>query len=498
MNKISAPAACTAAVLLACLSLPALAQQDPVGRAELPVSRVVLFTSGIGYFEHSGTVEGTAELELPVAAEQMDDLLQSLVLQDFDGGSVQPVRYASRDPLGRILASYSLDLSRDPTLAELLAQARGESVLVVTSEPIRGTIVNVEHIQPPEEEQRTYLTLATADGLQRLLLGDVRRIRFERSELQEELEAALAALAEYRGSDESRVVLRFSGNGTRRVSVGYVREMPVWKTSYRLVLEEDIKALLQGWAIFDNPTSLDLNEVEVSFVAGQPISFISSLFEPVYLERPRVGLSLAPGVVPPAYAGEAAPRPAARPAGMEMMDSAAVSTPAFREALRAGGAGVTAMAEGARTGATFVYTVSEPVTISRHQSAMIPILQQEVEAPLLSLFDPSVLPRNPLSGVRLSNGTGLHLAAGPMSVFDQGGFAGNSRIADVVPGDSRLLTFAVDLELEVDRGSSSEPEEVTAVTIRNGVLETVSRQRVRSEYRVSPRGDLDAGRFLVI
>ncbi|HLU82485.1 MAG TPA: hypothetical protein VKZ43_03705, partial [Trueperaceae bacterium] len=104
----------------------AAAQGAAMQAANLPVTRVVLFTNGVGYFEHEGTVTGDQVLDLVVAPAEMDDLLQSLVLQDFGGGSIEPVRYDSRDPLGRILGSYSIDLSGNPTLAQILAQARGE------------------------------------------------------------------------------------------------------------------------------------------------------------------------------------------------------------------------------------------------------------------------------------------------------------------------------------------------------------------------------------
>ncbi|MEX2540540.1 MAG: hypothetical protein WD314_01995 [Trueperaceae bacterium] len=486
------------ALLLACLSASVFAQDEPgagstVDSASLPVTRVVLFTSGIGYFEHAGTVDGTAELELPVAGEQMDDLLASLVLQDFGGGTIEPVRYPARDPLGRVLASYSLDLTNDPTLAELLSQARGEAVLVTATEPLEGTIVNLERVQVPEEEPKTYLTLAMATGLQRVSLAEVRRVRFARPELQQELESALAALARYRGEDEGNVRLRFSGSGSRRVSVGYIREVPVWKTSYRLLVGDEGEADLQGWAIFDNPTSLDLSDITVSFVAGQPISFISSLYAPVYVERPRVEASTTPGIVPPAYAADAAPP---EPARMAARERAQEQGQAMREALQFADAGVAAMAEGGQTGASFEYRVLEPVTVARYESAMIPIIQQRVEAQRLSIYDSSILAANPLHGVRLVNDTGLHLAAGPVTVFDAGGFAGNSRIADIVPGDSRILTYAVDLGVEFETTSSSEPERVTAVSIRNGVFETSVRQRVTREYRATARGE--QGRLVII
>ncbi len=490
-------------VALLAATAPALAQDagstPAVGDADLPVTRLVLFTNGVGYFEHSGTVSGTQELRFDVPTDQMDDLLQSLVLQDFDGGTIAPVRYASSDPLSRILRSYALDLSGDPTLAELLAQARGEAVQLTAAEPMRGVLVNVESVaQPDGAAPRTFLTLSTERGLERLPLDEVRDLRFERASVQQDLEAALAALQQYRDGDAKPVRLRFSGEGERRVRVGYVREMPVWKTSYRMVLGGDGRADLQAWAIADNPTDTDLRDVRISFVAGQPISFVTDLYAPVYVARPHVAVRTAPSVVPRADSGSSAPaamesaRSATAPAAMA--DAFAGAAPP--EAPKLQGAGVSAMAQGVDLGATFAYQVDEPVTIARHESAMIPIVQQAVQVRPLSLFDPAVLPRHPLTSVRLVNDTGLHLAAGPVSMFDAGGFAGNAQLSDVVPGDSRILTYAVDLELTVDPQRDTGPERITAVTFANGVLVSTVKQRLTTRYRVASEGQ-DA-RFLVI
>lgn len=474
----------------------AAAQTEPQA-ADLPVTRVVLFTSGVGYFEHSGTVTGDATLEMPVETEQMDDLLQSLVLQDLDGGTIRPVRYPSRDPLGRILQGYDLDLTGQPSLAELLEQARGERVRVEAASTHEGAIVSVERQDDPERGPRTFLTLNTAEGLVRVELAEVRRIQFVDEALQDQLEAALAALAEVR-SDASRTVrLSFEGDGERRVRIGYVREMPVWKTSYRLVVAEDGTADLQGWAIVDNPTDMDLRDVELAFVAGQPISFVTDLYEPVYVERPRVSVSTAPALVAPQYEGAFE---SARSADGAAAESAAPQADALQlapaPAPRLMDAGVAAMAEGTRTGATFAYRVAAPVTVERHQSAMVPIVSQSVEARRISVFDADVLPVRPLRGVRITNDTGLHLAAGTVTVFDEGGFAGNARMGDLLPDEDRLLTYAVDLELMVDVSGSAEPERVTAVRLQEGLLQTEVRHRLSTAYRIGSSAPED--RFLVI
>ncbi len=479
----------TLVLLVLVLVAPVAAAQGEPGTAELPVTRVVLFTTGVGYFEHAGTVVGDQEVELRVATEHMDDLLQSLVLADLDGGSVRPVRYGARDPLGRVLGSFALDLSGDPTFAQLLGQARGEALRVETDVVVEGTLVNVERTTTGEGDARTLLTLATADGLRRVVLEEVRTLRFENAALRAELDAALASIARARDAETQTVTLRFEGTGERRVRVGYVREMPVWKATYRLVLGETGRADLQGWAIFDNPTHLDLVDVEVAFVAGRPVSFVSALFEPVYAPRARVEAAVAEALAPEADGasfGAAELRGALAPAPMAMESAAAD--------FAAGGGGVAAMADGAATGATFAYRVREPVSVGRFESVLVPILTADVEAPRASFHD-GTAGRSPLQAVRLVNDTGLHLAAGPVALFDAGGFVGNALLGDVPAGDERWLSHAVDLGVEVSAETSGEPEQLVSVLLRGGIVETAHRLRLRTTVRVS---GVDDPRFLIV
>jgi len=485
--------AATAALALAA-GMAALAQSPAPSTelppADVPVTRVVLFTTGVGYFEHSGTVTGTRQLDLPVQAAHMDDLLQSLVVEDLDGGTVRPVRYPSQDPLDRILASYPLDLSGDPSLARLLAQARGERVHLEAGTALDGTLVNVEQVAASDGPPTTFLTLLTDQGLRRVDLAEVRDVRFDDANVQDGLQAALTAIARHRGNAGERVRLVFGGEGTRRVRVGYVREMPVWKTSYRLLLHPGGNADLQGWAIVDNPTDLDLTDVRMSFVAGRPLSFIADLYQPIYLQRPHVAPDLAQGIVPPAATGQraAAAKSADRAAAPRAAENAMGGLAQAAPAPRLSGAGVEAMARGSAAGATFQYTVSQPVTVARHESAMIPIVLTSVPARQLSVYDPTVLAGHPLDAVRLTNDTGLHLAAGPVSVFDDAGFTGDARMTDVVPGDARLLSYAVDLGVEVSSESANQPQRVSAVALDHGTVRTTTKQRLTTTYTLSGRG----------
>src|SRR6188768_3153984 len=97
--------------------------------------------------------------------------------------------------------------------------------------------------------------------------------------------------------------LHFAGEGKRKVEVGYVVENPIWKTSYRLVLDKDGKPYLQGWAVVENPTDEDWHTVTMALVSGRPISFKMDLYNPLYVGRPTVEPELFASLRPPTYGG---------------------------------------------------------------------------------------------------------------------------------------------------------------------------------------------------
>lgn len=491
--RASGRAPALAAALLLALAPAAAAQPGAAGAGataeaaaaplELPVTQLVLYTNGVAYVVHEGVVTGDRTFALPVPVGRMDDLLASLTLEDLGGGTVEPVRYGSRDPLGRVLGSYSLDLSANPTLEQLLDQARGERVRIEATQTLVATLVNVERVDRPDEGPRTYLTILEGGALRRLPLEEVRSLRFERPELQAELEAALAAVAQHRGEESSTVVLGFSGEGERRVRVAYLREMPVWKTTYRMLLRDDGTADVQGWAIVDNPTELDLIDVRLTFVAGAPVSFVPGLFEPVYVRRQRVETATTEALAPRPPAADvpmAAPAPqAARTFAAEAAADAAAPD------LAGGGVEARATTEAGET--TFAYVVSEPVTVGRFASALVPVLQARVAAPRITYLEAAGRGSQPLHGIRLVNDEDVHLAAGPVSLFDPGGFVGSALLPETGPGDERLLVFAVDQGVEVVRETVGADERVASVRVRGGFVETEVRHRTTTRYTILPR-----------
>ncbi len=491
----------------------------------LPVARVVLFTSGVGYFSRQGTVEGDARVDLQFPETDVNDLLKSLTVEDLNGGTLGAISYDSQQPVDKLLSSFAIDLSGQPPLSQILTQARGEAVELTLPAPapaVTGVVVGVEERQTgtPEKPAATeHLTVLTASGLQSVNLRDVQRVKFQNPRLEAELRRALEVLARSHDSRKKSVSVRLAGAGKRAVRIGYVVEAPVWKTSYRLLLDKDGKPTLQGWAVVENTTDEDWTDVTMSLVAGRPVSFRMDLYNPLFVPRPVVEPELFASLRPPSYDGVLGQRdkvemakvqppkaptalpapangsggigggvgggggmgggfagapPANRPgadgrlAGRGTAGSDSILAHALDPAMSS--AGVQSAATGEKLGASFQYRIDQPVSVGRQKSALLPIVTQPVEAERVSVYNPAVQPKHPLLGVRFKNTTDLNLAQGPVTVFDGPAYAGDARLPDLQPKESRLLAFAIDLGMEVaTKGGGKEPS-VTKVAAAKGLL----------------------------
>src|SRR6266700_3692604 len=396
MRKIFTIAILTAAVSTSLLAPAARAQLGDQGKpapakpdANVPVKVVVLFSSGVGYFEHAGSVTGEASTELRFKTNQINDILKSLLLQDMGGGKVTTVVYPSQDPIDKTLKSFQVDITGDPSLAELLGQLRGAKVKIAGAgaDLIEGTILGLEKRPKPAGDKGAIevwvLNLISGGTISSVELAQARQIVLEDQQLQEELSKALTALAQARDQDKKPVTIHFAGQGERQVRIGYVVETPIWKTSYRLVLpgeDGNDKSKLLGWAIVENQTDNDWSNVQLSLVSGRPISFIEDLYQPLYVPRPVVQPELYASLRPQTYAAgladqlkeaEAVAPPAGAPMSLaRRMDRAAGARGGFgggggaslgAAAAEMRGINATAsvapMASGAKVGELFQYTV---------------------------------------------------------------------------------------------------------------------------------------------
>ncbi len=290
---------------------------------KLPLTHVVLFNSGVGYFQREGAVDGNARIDLSFQAADVNDLLKSLLLDDLNGGKISTVNYDSQEPIEVTLKAFALDLTTNPSFGQLLNQARGEKVEVTTQQgnaqpgTMTGVIVGMESQTEGPNKENHQLNLLCTEGMRCVPLAQVQRLRFLNASLDAEFRRALDVLASSHDSQKKTVSLNFTGEGQRNVRVGYAIENPIWKTTYRLVIDKDGKVKLQSWAIVENTTDEDWKDVRLTLVAARPISFKMELYQPLYMPRPTVeperfaalrpptfnGALVGPGTVMPAQGG---------------------------------------------------------------------------------------------------------------------------------------------------------------------------------------------------
>jgi len=488
----------------------------------LPLKKVVLFSSGVGFYEHAGNVNGDAKIDLKFNVQEINDLLKSMVLEDNGGGKISTVTYGSKDPVTKALKTFAIDLTSNPTLADLLAQIRGEKIQIEAQTTVTvGTIVGVEKrkVRVPGKDETievTYLNLLTSDGLRSLNLDNVSKIKLVDEKLNAELMQALTILAAGHSTDKKTVSLNFLGKGKRPVRVGYIQESPIWKTSYRLVVKEKDAPLLQGWAIVENTTEQDWNDVALTLISGRPISFRMDMYQPLYVSRPLVEPELYASLRPQVYSQDLAsrdrefrkqaeaksgPAPAAPLAGAAMPSNGMAMAKRKADAAeyvdrgRANtdeqmniGKGVQSLAQAGDVGEMFKYDISTPVTLPRQQSAMLPIVNESVKAEKVSIYNPAVHPKHPLAGLKLNNSTELHLMQGPITVFDGGAYAGDARIEDLPPGSERLISYAMDLDTEVAPESKGQPEQLVSVKMVKGTLQVARKHQREQLYTIKNSG----------
>jgi len=521
----------------------ALAAKPDTNEDQVPVRKITLYRSGVGYFERSGNVSDNAQIQLRFKTGQINDILKTMIMLDLDGGRIDSVSYGSKEPLSKRLASFGINIADNPTSADILQRLRGTSVKLITNdgEP-SGIIMNVEKrstvFQPPTGAgggqsaavfELPWINLLTDKGVRSFDLTKVSGFEILDKELASELDKALSTLAEYRADTTKTVDLRFAGTGSRRVVVGYVHETPVWKTSYRLVLPDADppkseatggkgkgELVIQGWAIVENTTDQDWNGVRLSLVSGRPVSFQMDLYEPLFTFRPTVPVPTIPGVMPRAYAegmdlyfgdaldkqatavmeraelndpakadrrqmfrSKAAPespapsRMAGASGGQSPFSDAAMSEPDLDgEALVNYGA--QSQATATEVGEVFQYQVEAPVTVERQRSAMIPILASNITGRRVSIYSLGDPTGHPLRGVEVVNETNLQLLPGPIAVFDGAAYAGDAQINHIAKGDKRLLSYSLDLDVNVLTKPQSDSTVRKLKIVDGAMIQTVS------------------------
>jgi len=604
------------AVAALALSLPALAQAPlkphPVeppkpAASELPITRVALYKNGVGFFEHAGKVSGDQSVTIDFTSAQLNDVLQSLTAIDLNGGRISGAGYNSTTPLDQQLKTLPLALNADPTDVDFYNAIRGARVqLTAPGASFSGRLLSIDTRATNTPDHRFVTVVGDTGQVKTVELTGNVSVTLLDTALHTDVTRYLELLASTRNQGLRHLTLLDRGTGNRDLRVSYISEVPVWKSTYRILFTDSKlaatpTATIQGWSVVDNTTGTDWTNVHLDLIAGAPQSFIQPLSIPYYTRRPEIGLpseaqfapqthdsgelagsggssvrgivtDMSGAVIPNATVavinsatGERSIRQSnsdgtfSVPVGQPGQYNLQISSPGFqsynisginvstspssmmRAQLQVGSASeavtVTAdamslntmssamsvrtripsrginsnrvslgKAESVATGPApadyaeaaeasiapqtsnsafddfFQYSLTDPITIRKNESAMVPILQAKLPVERVTLWSAS----HPvaLRALWITNSSTLTLDRGSFSIVEDGSFGGEGLLDPIHPGEKRLLSYAADQAVHIDNAIGAQQHKLRSVVIAKGVLTQQYRDVVERDYTI--------------
>jgi hypothetical protein len=519
----------------------------------LPLRRVILYSNGVAYFERRGNVTGRAEINLSFKQSQVDDVLKSMVVLDLGRGRIGAVSYNSSAPpdarLKEIPFSIGSGTDGDATggIAGVLKQLQGAKVIVTTANgTVTGSIITVAQRRTNLAAQKNMMTvthqlvLTTDSGeLQTIDLDEARSVKLLDEGAKHDLTEFASATASARRRDAKTITVTSDGEGQREMMISYTIAAPIWKTNYRVVLDAAGHPYFQGWAIVDNVSEEDWTDVQLSLVSGSPVSFIQPIQQPLYRYRPivpiprdlrlnpqsyeegemyapasgnvmsgKIPVTLGAGYPPssPGQLGGFMNNPGVtaqlqnqqaqnRPVNGKNEDHLAsfvgslASGLSVSDILTSGDSGVEAAASGSEVGELFEYRIEQPVTVRRDRSALIPILQTQLEGERVSIYNETARRDRPMNGIRLKNTSPLTLEGGVLTMIDAEAYAGEALMARIKPQEQSYISFGLDLGTLITAKLTGERRPVFMVRAGKGVFEAHYHQTQKKLYTIINQTD---------
>ncbi len=481
--------------------------------SKLEVKRVIIFKHGVSYFILEGTQKGTGKFELEFKIDEMNDILKSLfVLDTSEKGYISSISYDAALDTSQLLKSIMLDIPDTDSFSSLITQIKGANVnlTIGTSEKISGTIMGIEYIEKLNQEGKTtekLLPLLKENGvITKIPFSEISSLEITNEDLKKDLKFFLDTVIAGKKKDAKKIIINCESGGDdaveRNIVVSYIRESPVWKTSYRLIMSraqaKEEKCLLSGWCMVENTTNQDWEEISLSLVAGMPVSFVYDFYRPIFIARPRIEppkvLSARPTEIEEglemerfedyAIAKEEVARFSRGPA--RALAAPAAAPPPAPGGGMFGGMGIMAdttadisvmdklksqtSVQTKDMGELFEYNIANPVSIKRKHSALVPILTEEIKAKRILLYNPNEMGKNPNACLEITNNTSLTLERGPVTIIYDENLAGEAIIPFLNKDDTRLLNYAVEQAVIITREQKTENLKVHRVSVSGSYI----------------------------
>ncbi|MFX0000264.1 MAG: hypothetical protein ACFE9Q_11160 [Candidatus Hodarchaeota archaeon] len=505
--------------------------------SKLKVKRVIIFKHGVSYYILEGILKGSGKFEIEFKIDEMNDVLKSLfVLDTSKKGYISSISYDAALETNQLLKSIMLNIPDRDSFSSLVTQIKGADVILTIggAKKITGKIMGIEYDEKLSKEEKITeksLTLHQDDGLiTKYNFSEIRSLEIMNEEIKKDLKFFLDTVIAGKKKDAKKIIINCESGGDneieRNIFVSYIRESPIWKTSYRLIMSKqqalEEKCLISGWSLIENTTNQDWEDIELSLVAGMPVSFIYEFYRPIFIQRP---------VIQPPKVLSA--RPSEIEEGLEIekfedyamaeMEAKPMAMKTKAKAAMVGGRAPSAPASSAGYGAyqsimsddeifdkvksqvktqtkdlgeLFEYNISNPVTIKRKQSALVPILTESIKAKRILLYNKNEHDKNPNACLEITNNTNLTLERGPATIIYDDTLAGEAIIPFLNKGDIRLLNFAIEQAVIINHNQESENLSVHKVTFESGYSYEYYYTNATTTYKIKNKTDEEKELYL--
>ena len=495
------------AILLLSASFPAIALAADNGA----IRSITLSSGGLAQVSRSANINSDGMIRIEVPLDQVDDILKSLVVNG-SAGSVAGMSLAGPQPLQETFKGLPFTPEALSSVPSLLTSMQGARVSVTSGgKTVEGNILGIETRKSGDKAAAYLLTVIDRDGaVETLALGEDASVRLEDAELRAKIAKAAAAIAH--GKNDRTRTIDIKVNGVKdgsAVGLTYVVPSPIWKTAYKVVIDEKNKARLQAWTVLENASGEDWKGVKLTLTSAEPVTLKQGLHQLYWRERQEVPVNTASNNVPDLDSGDlsnrqrlasstAAPAPAGamRPAAKRIFDA-----PAYEADELARPAEPMQVAAGNPTTATesdISATFELPGTydLANGDTLSVPIMDADVEADMVDMYRSGSAYRNPIAAVMLKNTTGVSMPAGILTLYDgKAGYVGDSQMSALPKDDTRLASFATDREVTISE-QQTPTEEIASLKVVDGVMNATVKYRQTTTYTVS--GALDGERTVVI
>ncbi len=533
------PSAIIGGAVMALMAIAGCQSSRPFGMRIAPAHRALgspgpaklvnvnLFPNGLGMFTFQGEVHGSASQTLEFRSAEIDDVLASIVFDQTGNGQIGEITYPVDIPLTEQLQHFPIDISGAPSRAMILSQLRGVRVTLRLARPVGGAVtgrildlrtgtskreghsggkslvVRLHRMRSTGNRGASSIrvNLISRGALLHVKLSQIKTVIIHNAALRRSLAKALNLLEKQKQRHLHPLTLWYRGRGSREVGFAYLMETPIWRVTYRVVLpppNATHKSVeVQAMASVTNQSNCDWKHVRLDLRGGEPLSFISRLYHPLYQHRPVQPLNPSLYREPQTWTGHirssrllnrryrpvpVLPRGTANMGGVGPGNIGGGGS-IFQENSQSNQAGeapmqppfnplegVGAMAQASDVYPEFDYHVSD-LTLARGDSALVPILVSPLAARLADYYSMASTSVHPMLGIRIDNNTSHYLPPGSASVYRGAVFAGQTLLPALPPGGHRTVKFAIDRSITVTFGPiHSPPSRLADASIRLGGL----------------------------